>query len=87
MKCTNKFGRQRYPLFWPELNHITLVKFVAIIFHFDDNQRCDMETYWCGTNRDPFLEGLGISRKKFLLWYSCLRVYDPGPVSINNSIL
>ncbi len=76
INCTNKHGRLRYPLTWPELNHVTMIKFVALLFHFDATQRSNLKSYWDDDDPDPIVQEMGISRRKFMRWFQCLRLYD-----------
>ncbi len=77
LTSTNKHGEAKMPGLWKPMTMDGLVHFIALIFHFDDQQRGTLRSYWSEKDPDSFATESGISQRKFMLWYSTVRLYVP----------
>ena len=81
IRCTNIFGLKKFRRHWKPMTWPYLLVFLAALFYMDENPRQDVVDYWKKKRPDRFMNSLRLSRKRYRMYLTAIRLYDPADYS------
>ncbi len=78
MKFSNKRGKKKFGIKWPQLDKMKMLQFHACMLRMAIINRRNMRHYFWKVDGDPVMKQIKLSRDDYELIYKSIRLYDAG---------